>query len=387
MDFDGVVSKEGVGAGVWIVPPNGTSKIWSFKLAFDCTNNVVEYETLILGLNSLKELKAKRVDVHVDFELVINQVKGIYQTKHLKMRAYRNEVMELLEGFTDYYVSLIPRGKNMIFYALATSSSVFKIPIHSNKKYEIEVKHRPSVPINIKYWKVFEDDRKVIRFLQNSDEFSNTQINEENLFVEEENASLTPNSQDYHNVIDGKEIIQLKNNCIPKGLVPLENIFYNNDVEKNPKVTPNEGEADDCNIGIEKEPRFIKLSKNLTPGNKERYLKLMKDFSDVFAWSYEDLKVYDTSIIQHTISIKEDQNPFKQKLRRINPLLFPLIENKVKKLFDANIIVSLRFSKWLENMVPSRKKNGEIRLCVDFRNLNKVSLKENDPLPKMGYIF
>jgi hypothetical protein len=66
-------------------------------------------------------------------------------------------------------------------------------------------------------------------------------------------------------------------------LVPLENLFDNNDVEKNPKVTTNEGEEEDCNIGTEKEPRFIKLSKILTPEKKERYLILMKEFSDMFA--------------------------------------------------------------------------------------------------------
>ena len=54
----------------------------------------------------------------------------------------------------------------------------------------------------------------------------------------------------------------------------------------------------------------------------------------------------------------------------MNPLLLPLIEKEVKKLFDAKIIVSLRFSKWLVNLVPIRKKSGEIRLCVYFRNLN-----------------
>ena len=52
----------------------------------------------------------------------------------------------------------------------------------------------------------------------------------------------------------------------------------------------------------------------------------MKEFSDVFAWSYEDLKAYDTSIIQHTILVKENETPFRQKLRRMNHLLFPLIE-------------------------------------------------------------
>ena len=69
----------------------------------------------------------------------------------------------------------------------------------------------------------------------------------------------------------------------------------------------------------------------------------MKDFSNVFAWSYDDLKEYDTDIIQHAIPIKEYEKPFRQKLRRINPLLLPLIEKEVRKLFNAKIIVSLRF--------------------------------------------
>jgi hypothetical protein len=99
------------------------------------------------------------------------------------------------------------------------------------------------------------------------------------------------------------------------------------------------------------------------------------------------MKVYDTKVIQHVIPIKEDHKPFKKKLRIINPLLLPLIEKEIKKLFESKIIVSLRFSKWLENMVPIIKKSGEIRLCVDFRNLNRVSLKDKYPLPKMGHIL
>ena len=71
----------------------------------------------------------------------------------------------------------------------------------------------------------------------------------------------------------------------------------------------------------------------------------------------------------------------------MNPLLFPLIEKEIKKLFDAIIIMSLRFSNWLANLVPIRKKSGEIRLCVDFKNLKQVSLKENYPLPKMDHIL
>ena len=72
-------------------------------------------------------------------------------------------------------------------------------------------------------------------------------------------------------------------------------------------------------------PKMIKLSKFLSADMKFKYIEMMKRFVDVFAWNYVDLKEYDPSIIQHTIPIKVNEIPFKQKLRRINPLLMPLI--------------------------------------------------------------
>lgn len=57
-------------------------RICSYKLAFDCSNNEVEYEALIAGLKILRNLNAKRISVDGDFELVIKQVKGEYQAKH-----------------------------------------------------------------------------------------------------------------------------------------------------------------------------------------------------------------------------------------------------------------------------------------------------------------
>jgi ribonuclease HI len=114
MSFDGAVSREGAGAGVWINPPNWSTKLCSYKLAFDCTNNMVEYEALVLGLKTLKEMGARRIVVHGDSELIINQVKGIYQAKHPRLRAYRNIVLDLLEEFSEYNLSVIPRGQNQI---------------------------------------------------------------------------------------------------------------------------------------------------------------------------------------------------------------------------------------------------------------------------------
>lgn len=56
-------------------------------------------------------------------------------------------------------------------------------------------------------------------------------------------------------------------------------------------------------------------------------------------------------------------------------------------MLQENIIVPLRYSDKVANLVPVRKKNSEISLCVYFRNLNKASLKDEYPLPKMHYIL
>lgn len=115
---------------------------------------------------------------------------------------------------------------------------------------------------------------------------------------------------------------------------------------------------------------MVKISKYLLTQTKSKCVELLKQYKDVFAWSYDDLKTYETSVIEHKIPLKHGIKPFRQKLRQINPILLPIIEREVKRLLDAKIIVLLGYSEWVANLVPVRKKNGEIRLCVDFRNLN-----------------
>ena len=83
MEFDGVVSKEGDGVGIWIISPKNGSKLYSFKLTFNCTNNVAKYGALILGLNILNDLKAKRIIVNVDSKLVINQTMELFRLSTL----------------------------------------------------------------------------------------------------------------------------------------------------------------------------------------------------------------------------------------------------------------------------------------------------------------
>ena len=159
MHIDGEVRKEGAGEGISIVGPDFEYESFSYKLYFECTNNVAKYEALILGIKMIKNLEIKKVIIYGDSELVINQVRGVYQAKHPRMRAYRNIVLYLLQDIQKYQFVVIPREQNVIVDALVVSASLFKITIDPNRKYEIEVKHRPAVPNNLKYSQVFEDDK------------------------------------------------------------------------------------------------------------------------------------------------------------------------------------------------------------------------------------
>jgi len=64
-------------------------------------------------------------------------------------------------------------------------------------------------------------------------------------------------------------------------------------------------------IGSPDQPRYINLSTHLSSNQSSEYFKLMKQFADVFAWEYSDLKTYDKNIIQHKIPLEKDIIPFK----------------------------------------------------------------------------
>ena len=92
--------------------------------------------------------------------------------------------------------------------------------------------------------------------------------------------------------------------------------------------------------------------------------------------------------MQHIIPIKQESKPFQQKLRKHHPSLEPTIKKELNKLLAASrIIFPIRHTQWVANLVPVRKKNGDIRLCVDFRNLNKSSEKDNYPVPPIEQIL
>ncbi|KAK5824409.1 hypothetical protein PVK06_019181 [Gossypium arboreum] len=89
----------------------------------------------------------------------------------------------------------------------------------------------------------------------------------------------------------------------------------------------------------------------------------------------------DEDLVVHKLPLKPECKPIQQKLRRMRPEMLLKIEEEVKKKFDAGFLQAFKYPEWVANIVPVPKKDGKIRMCVDYRDLNRASPKDNFPLP------
>ena len=91
-------------------------------------------------------------------------------------------------------------------------------------------------------------------------------------------------------------------------------------------------------------------------------------------------------IVQHRFPLNHGCSLVKQKLRRMKPKMSLKIKEEVKKKFDVGFLVVARYSKWVASIVPVPKKDGKVRMCVDYRDLNQANLKDNFPLPHIDVL-
>src|ERR1043165_8278273 len=94
----------------------------------------------------------------------------------------------------------------------------------------------------------------------------------------------------------------------------------------------------------------------------------------------------DTSIVEHHLPLRPECPPVKQKLRRVHPEMAEKIKKEVQKQLDAGFLVTSEYPQWLANIVPVSKKDGKVRMCVDYRDLNKASPKDDFPLPHIDML-
>jgi hypothetical protein len=131
----------------------------------------------------------------------------------------------------------------------------------------------------------------------------------------------------------------------------------------------------------------IHVGKSCSPSELEIYNALFREFRDVFAWSYEEMPGIDSSIVEHEIKMYPDVKPVRQRLRQVHPKKAAAIKAEVEKLLHAGFIYPVPLTDWVSNIVPVMKKQGTIRVCVDYRDVNQACPKDNYPTPFIDQII
>ena len=103
---------------------------------------------------------------------------------------------------------------------------------------------------------------------------------------------------------------------------------------------------------------------------------MLREYKDVFAWSYQDIQGLSPSLVTHKLKVDPNVKLIKQPPRKYRLDVVEKIKAEVNKLLKAGFIEEIECPSWLANMVPVKKKGGQIRICVDFRDLNKACPKD-----------
>ena len=146
---------------------------------------------------------------------------------------------------------------------------------------------------------MFEDDEQITNFLHSEDTFKGSVIDNEQ--HESLQQASTSEEKPEHS------------NTIPKNIVRLEKLSDLQEMFRRPTNTKTSSSTllyKVVNLGTEQDLKNINLGKNYTLTERATFMKLFKEFKDVFAWTYEDMKTYDKKIIQHVIPLKENAKPF-----------------------------------------------------------------------------
>ena len=123
------------------------------------------------------------------------------------------------------------------------------------------------------------------------------------------------------------------------------------------------------------------MGANLEPSVKKCLTQLLHDYVEVFSWSYKDMPGLDADIVVHRLPTKEDYPSIKQKVRHMRPEMSEKIKTEVMKPFNTGFLSVTSYPQWVSHFVLVPKKDGKVRMCVDYRDLNRESPKDDATSP------
>ena len=112
-------SKISSGVGVVLVSPGKHVIPRAYSLTRPCSNNVAEYNALLIGLSFAKELGVEYLEAFGDSQLIVKQVQGEYEVRNQDLIPYHKVVVEMAESFEGFFIEYIPRLQNTYADALA----------------------------------------------------------------------------------------------------------------------------------------------------------------------------------------------------------------------------------------------------------------------------
>jgi hypothetical protein len=130
----------------------------------------------------------------------------------------------------------------------------------------------------------------------------------------------------------------------------------------------------------------VHIGASCSPDEIVTYTSLFKEFHDIFAWSYEEMLGIDPAIVVHEIKTYPGAKPVWKRLHPVHPRKSVAIKLEVEKLLKASFIYPVALTEWVSNPIPIDKKGGSIRVCVDYRDINKACPKDNFPTPFVDQI-
>jgi len=146
------------------------------------------------------------------------------------------------------------------------------------------------------------------------------------------------------------------------------------------ELKPHQEDVEVINLGDKNDKKEVKIGTGMTKEIQGQLCALLRKFRDIFAWSYQDMLGLDPDIVQHKLPLKLECPPIKQKLRRMKLEVSLKIKDEVEKQFNAGFLAVAKYPQWVANVVPVPKKDGKVRMCVDYRDLNRASPKDDFPL-------
>ena len=124
----------------------------------------------------------------------------------------------------------------------------------------------------------------------------------------------------------------------------------------------------EVNLDTVEEPRITYISSLLPYDFKEGIIAILQEFKDCFAWNYDEMPRLDRSLVEHRLPIKPEFHPFQQPPRRMSKEVELHVKEEIEKLLKAKFIKPTRYVQWLANIIPMMKKNGKLRVFVDFKD-------------------